>query len=162
MSRPRGSNLSPSSTVMSRTAESGSSSHAQRDAPASVRRAAPYFFPALRLEAATRATSNSGWSCKATTNCWPAIPVTPTMPALSLLIMRSWSVLVNASRRWLSHVPLLQQVLGDEHGPGGGAHLGVVADEHELDPVVERPVLAEAADGGGHAIAPIAVVLRLR
>src|SRR5262249_10106849 len=59
------------------------------------------------------------------------------------------------------NVALDRQVLRHEHGAGGRAHACVVADQHVLHAVGQHAVLADAADGGRHAVAVVAVEARL-
>src|SRR5713226_6622200 len=58
--------------------------------------------------------------------------------------------------RRLSDQALRSQQLRHEHRALGRAHLGVVADEHELDVVRQRLILAHPAHRGDHALAAVA------
>jgi hypothetical protein len=51
----------------------------------------------------------------------------------------------------------LEKLLGDEHGALGGAHLRVVRDQHELDPVLECRLEPQPAYRGRHAAFRVAV-----
>ena len=65
---------------------------------------------------------------------------------------------VEAARSRLLHVPDVSkiEVLGAQEGALGGAHLGVVRDEDVLH-AAEHRILAQPADGGGHAAIAIAI-----
>ena len=54
-------------------------------------------------------------------------------------------------------VAALGEVLGDQHGPARRAHLGVVRDEHQLDPVLQDGLLPDPSHAGGHAPVRVAV-----
>lgn len=55
-----------------------------------------------------------------------------------------------------------EKLLGDEHGALGGAHLGVVRDEHELDSVLQCRLEPQTPYRRRHAAFRVAVETRLR
>src|SRR6267142_510933 len=87
------SRVSASSTGRSKMALSASAPAYQRSAPvAGSRNASPYFCPAERREAASAAILNQGCCCKARINCWPTMPVAPTMAAFNIDVVSSFAV----------------------------------------------------------------------
>src|SRR5258707_656179 len=69
----------------------------------------------------------------------------------------SYSTIRRMRRMGCLDQPLGLQQLGHQDGTLGGAHFGVVADQHVLHARTKDGVFAQAADCGDHAKASVAV-----
>src|SRR5262249_4437986 len=143
-SKREASSVSASSTGRSKRVFSGGGPAYQRNEPvAGSRNASPYFCPDDRREAASASMRNQGCCCKARTNCWPTMPVAPTMAAFNIDLFPLLLV---------SGLPLLEE---EGRSKGLGLHILPESRLHRCMGFATMTVLTGSAyrlgawDGGG-------------